>query len=80
MPIFQIGSELTEWIMERLNVHNVIEAVHIGGLIWQYGYIYPVQDTKNPVMKDDTSLYRFQSPYFWPTESNLDPDNTDYGE
>ncbi|XP_022095441.1 regulator of G-protein signaling 9-like [Acanthaster planci] len=78
IPCAFTGSELIEWIMDKLHVHNTIEAVHIGNLICQYGYIFPVQDMKVVVLKDDSALYRFQSPYFWPSQSNLDPDNTDY--
>jgi hypothetical protein len=38
----------------------VVEAVHIGNQLCQYGYFFPVNDTKNLVVKDDSSLYRFQ--------------------
>lgn len=37
-----------------------VEALHIGNLLCQYGYFFPVSDTKNLVVKDDSSLYRFQ--------------------
>ena len=74
------GSELIEWIMDKLHVQSTIEAVHVGNLICHYGYIFPVQDTKMIVLKDDATMYRFQSPYFWPSQSSLDPDNTDYGK
>jgi hypothetical protein len=38
----------------------VVEAVHIGNQLCQYGYFFPVSDSKNLVVKDDSSLYRFQ--------------------
>jgi len=38
----------------------VVEAVHIGNQLCQYGYFFPVNDSKNLVVKDDSTLYRFQ--------------------
>lgn len=38
----------------------VVEAVHLGNQLCQYGYFFPVSDSKNLVVKDDSSLYRFQ--------------------
>lgn len=38
----------------------IVEAVHIGSQLCQYGYFFPVNDSKNLVVKDDSSLYRFQ--------------------
>lgn len=38
----------------------IVEAVHIGSQLCQYGYFFPVSDSKNLVVKDDSSLYRFQ--------------------
>jgi hypothetical protein len=38
----------------------IVEAVHIGNQLCQYGYFFPVNDSKNLVVKDDNTLYRFQ--------------------
>lgn len=36
------------------------EAVHIANMLCQYGYFFPVNDSKTLTLKDDSSLYRFQ--------------------
>ncbi|XP_065805416.1 regulator of G-protein signaling 9 isoform X2 [Labrus bergylta] len=41
------------------------------------GYIYPIQDHKRLVIKPDASLYRFQTPYFWPAQQ-WPVEDTDY--
>lgn len=38
----------------------VAEALNIANQLCQYGYFFPVSDSKNLVVKDDSSLYRFQ--------------------
>ncbi|PSN41096.1 hypothetical protein C0J52_21836 [Blattella germanica] len=71
------GYDLIEWLMERLNIEESIEAVHIANQFCQYGYFFPVSDSKNLVVKDDSSLYRFQTPYYWPWQ-HRNPDNIEY--
>lgn len=39
------------------------EAVHIANQLCQYGYFFPVNDSKTLTVKDDSSLYRFQVRY-----------------
>lgn len=36
------------------------EALNLANQLCQYGYFFPVSDSKNLVVKDDSSLYRFQ--------------------
>lgn len=40
-----------------------VEAVHIANQLCQYGYFFPVNDSKTLTVKDDSSLYRFQVLY-----------------
>ncbi|ERE69088.1 regulator of G-protein signaling 9-like protein [Cricetulus griseus] len=57
--------------------HAMTEAQNLGNFIVKYGYIYPLQDPKNLILKPDSSLYRFQTPYFWPTQQ-WPAEDTDY--
>ncbi|XP_011866638.1 PREDICTED: regulator of G-protein signaling 7 isoform X1 [Vollenhovia emeryi] len=71
------GYDLIEWLMERLAIEESVEAVHIANQLCQYGYFFPVNDSKTLTVKDDSSLYRFQTPYYWPWQHKT-PDNVDY--
>ncbi len=39
---------------------TAVEAVHLANLLCQFGYYFPVNELKNLIVKDDSSLYRFQ--------------------
>ena len=54
-----------------------VEAVHLANLLCQFGYYFPIGELKNLLVKDDSSLYRFQSPYYWPSQHH-NPDNIEY--
>ncbi|XP_060058604.1 regulator of G-protein signaling 9 isoform X3 [Erinaceus europaeus] len=76
VPHAMTGSDVLQWIIQRLWVSN-LEAQNLGNFIVKYGYIYPLQDPKNLILKSDGSLYRFQTPYFWPTQQ-WPAEDTDY--
>ncbi|NXA80526.1 RGS9 protein, partial [Thryothorus ludovicianus] len=76
IPHAVTGNGIMQWILQRLQI-TAEEALHLGDLFVKYGYIYPLQEPKNLTLKADGSLYRFQTPYFWPVQSWA-ADDTDY--
>lgn len=70
------GYDLIEWLMERLSIEES-EALNIANQLCLHGYFFPVSDSKTLVVKDDSSLYRFQTPYYWPWQHKT-PDNVEY--
>jgi hypothetical protein len=58
MSFFCLWSLLLTSISELLP--SPPEAQNLGNFIVKYGYIYPLQDPKNLILKPDSSLYRFQ--------------------
>ncbi|XP_029172155.1 regulator of G-protein signaling 11-like isoform X5 [Nylanderia fulva] len=77
IPSAFMGYDLIEWLMERLAIEESVEAVHIANQLCQYGYFFPVNDSKTLTVKDDSSLYRFQTPYYWPWQHRT-PDNVEH--
>uniref|UniRef100_A0A0K8SJH4 Regulator of G-protein signaling 7 n=1 Tax=Lygus hesperus TaxID=30085 RepID=A0A0K8SJH4_LYGHE len=77
VPSAFIGYDLIEWLMEHLNMEESGEAVHLANQLCQYGYLFPVTDCKTLNVKDDNSLYRFQTAYYWPWH-HRNPDNVEY--
>ncbi|XP_074647639.1 regulator of G-protein signaling 7-like [Tubulanus polymorphus] len=77
IPSAFTGYDLVEWLIEKMQMLDSTEAVHMANLFCQYGYIFPVTESRNIFVKDDNSLYRFQSPYFWPSK-NCNPDDIEY--
>ncbi|XP_041857314.1 regulator of G-protein signaling 9a isoform X1 [Melanotaenia boesemani] len=70
------GSDIVAWITNKMKT-TPEEAQAFGTMLVAYGYIYPLQNHKKLVMCNDTSLYRFQTPYFWPTQKWA-ADDSDY--
>lgn len=62
--------------MERLTIEES-EALSIANQLCLHGYFFPISDYKNLVVRDDSSLYRFQTPYYWPWQHKT-PDNIEY--
>lgn len=76
IPSVVTGADIVQWLMKNLTIEDPAEAIHIGSLIAAQGYIFPISDHVL-TLKDDGTFYRFQAPYFWPSNC-WEPENTDY--
>ncbi|KAK4006866.1 hypothetical protein OUZ56_012021 [Daphnia magna] len=76
IPSVFTGTDLTNWMLKNLDVTDQAEALHLAHLMSAHGYFFPVEDHILTV-KNDGTLYRFQTPYFWPSNC-WEPENTDY--
>ncbi|KAB1277226.1 Regulator of G-protein signaling 6 [Camelus dromedarius] len=70
------STDIVQWLMKNLSIEDPVEAIHLGSLIAAQGYVFPISDHVL-TMKDDGTFYRFQAPYFWPSNC-WEPENTDY--
>ncbi|XP_020499881.1 regulator of G-protein signaling 9a [Labrus bergylta] len=61
------GKDVIAWIANKMK-STAEETLVFGTMLVAYGYIYPLQNHKKLVMCNDASLYRFQTPYFWPAQ------------
>uniref|UniRef100_A0A1A9WCF1 Regulator of G-protein signaling 7 n=1 Tax=Glossina brevipalpis TaxID=37001 RepID=A0A1A9WCF1_9MUSC len=76
VPSVFTGADLIAWTLKNLDVEDVAEALHFAHLLSSHGYIFPIDDHALTV-KNDGTFYRFQTPYFWPSNC-WEPENTDY--
>ncbi|XP_012539303.1 regulator of G-protein signaling 7 isoform X1 [Monomorium pharaonis] len=82
-PSVFTGTDLIAWMMKSMDIddqaHNMYvnqEALHVAHLMASHGYFFPIDDHCLTV-KNDNTFYRFQTPYFWPSNC-WEPENTDY--
>uniref|UniRef100_A0AAX7UZ33 Regulator of G protein signaling 7 n=1 Tax=Astatotilapia calliptera TaxID=8154 RepID=A0AAX7UZ33_ASTCA len=76
IPSVFSGSDIVQWMMKNLDIEDQVEALHLGTLMAAHGYFFPISDHVL-TLKDDGTFYRFQTPYFWPSNC-WEPENTDY--
>ncbi|XP_059892584.1 regulator of G-protein signaling 9-like isoform X1 [Gadus macrocephalus] len=76
IPHAIMGEDIVAWLADRFNIDSQ-EARSVGCMLVAFGYIYPLSDHKRLVLKPDASLYRFQTPYFWPAQQ-WPVEDTDY--
>uniref|UniRef100_A0A8C9V1Y6 Regulator of G protein signaling 7b n=1 Tax=Scleropages formosus TaxID=113540 RepID=A0A8C9V1Y6_SCLFO len=76
IPSVFSGSDIVQWMIKNLNIEDPGEALHLGTLMAAHGYFFPISDHVL-TLKDDGTFYRFQTPYFWPSNC-WEPENTDY--
>ncbi|KAK5639353.1 hypothetical protein RI129_011845 [Pyrocoelia pectoralis] len=76
IPSVFTGSDLIMWMLKNLDIEDQVEALHMAHLMAAHGYIFPIDD-HILTLKNDNTFYRFQTPYFWPSNC-WEPENTDY--
>ncbi|XP_041123236.1 regulator of G-protein signaling 6 isoform X2 [Polyodon spathula] len=76
IPSVVTGADIVQWLMKNLIIEDPAEAIHLGSLVAAQGYLFPISDHVL-TLKDDGTFYRFQAPYFWPSNC-WEPENTDY--
>nr|CAI5831544.1 unnamed protein product [Callosobruchus analis] len=76
IPSVFTGTDLIMWMVKNLDVEDQQEALHLAHLMAAHGYFFPIDDHMLTV-KNDNTFYRFQTPYFWPSNC-WEPENTDY--
>ncbi|TRZ04476.1 hypothetical protein DNTS_027547 [Danionella cerebrum] len=76
IPSVFSGTDIVQWMQKNLNIEDQVEALHLGSLLAAHGYFFPISDHVL-TLKDDGTFYRFQTPYFWPSNC-WEPENTDY--
>ncbi|XP_066587727.1 regulator of G-protein signaling 7 [Prorops nasuta] len=74
-PSVFTGADLIAWMMKSMDIDDQ-EALHVAHLMASHGYFFPIDDHCLTV-KNDNTFYRFQTPYFWPSNC-WEPENTDY--
>ncbi|XP_034933717.1 regulator of G-protein signaling 7 isoform X2 [Chelonus insularis] len=75
IPSVFTGTDLIAWIMKNMEIDEQ-ESLRMAHLMASHGYLFPIDDHCLTV-KNDNTFYRFQTPYFWPSNC-WEPENTDY--
>ncbi|KAI6195747.1 hypothetical protein M3Y94_01024000 [Aphelenchoides besseyi] len=76
IPSVFTGQEIVAWILRNVDVVDLGDALHLAHMLASHGYIFQIDDHVLTV-KNDGTFYRFQTPYFWPSNC-WEPENTDY--
>lgn len=68
IPCAFTGSDVVTWVMRKLQAQSKVEAIHFANMLGIHGFFFCVEGLEIPV-KDDGTLFRFQTPYYWPSQN-----------
>ncbi|XP_042622231.1 regulator of G-protein signaling 11-like [Cyprinus carpio] len=78
IPHTMTGTDIVERLIKKFSISDE-GSFFIGQIFVKYGYIYPLKEPRNFILKVDDSPYRFQTPYYWMSTRWL-ASELDYGE
>lgn len=71
IPCAFTGADAVAWLMNNVNMDSK-EAIHYARMMVSHGYFFSVEGSI-PV-RDDGTLFRFQTPYYWPSQNPCSSD------
>ena len=55
-----LGEELIEWMINKLDIKDAEEALHLATFLCKYGYYFHATTNNSAAVKEDGELFRFQ--------------------